>query len=229
MNNVRPLPAFVRAELSRLADPAKAAEMTQYMKNVKPYYGVQSQDTGIITQSAFKKFRFDDEDELKENLLDLWLGSRREEQYVAVRLARKYPKFITVRQLPLYEFMLRTEPWWDTVDAIAGHLVGRAIASSPEKGWETVDKWIHDDSIWVQRTAILSQIFAKENTDERRLFHFCKTKMDDKQFFIAKAIGWALRQYGYVNPSSVRKFIAENEAYMSKLSVREALRNLPVG
>ena len=89
---------------------------------------------------------------------------------------------------------------------------------------DVMDQWINSENIWVARTAILHQLFYKADADPDRLFEYCIRRAGDKEFFIRKALGWALRQYSRVDPEGVRAFVAENEAELSGLTKREALK-----
>lgn len=97
---------------------------------------------------------------------------------------------------------------------------------SPEWTLPVMDKWIEDDNIWLRRSAILHQLQFKEKTDSERLFRYCLSRAHDKEFFIMKAIGWALRQYARCNPEAVRHFVKENEKRLSRLSIKEAMKHI---
>lgn len=124
--------------------------------------------------------------------------------------------------LDVFEKMIRTHSWWDTVDIISSKLVGTLIFQHRTDLQSVMEKWIIDaDSFWIQRCALIFQLSYKGDTDEDMLFRFCSTRMKDSEFFIRKAIGWALRQYSKTNPSAVRRYIQENEEGLSNLSKRE--------
>ena len=125
----------------------------------------------------------------------LWGLSHREEKYLAIRIARLYADFVTPRSLALYKRLIQAGAWWDFVDEIAIHLVGRVLYHHRPAVSPTLDAWITDQDMWLRRTALLSQIHHKGDTDEGRLFGYCLQTADETAFFIRKAIGWALRDY----------------------------------
>ncbi len=111
------------------------------------------------------------------------------------------------------------------MDALAAHLVGPLVARHPELV-STMDAWIEDEDMWLVRTAILHQLGYKEATDAARLFRYCTAQAEHRDFFIRKAIGWALREYGKTDPAGVRGYVRAHESQLSALSIREALKNL---
>ena len=138
---------------------------------------------------------------------------------------RKHVKLLDAGHLAPLEELITTKSWWDTVDSLAAHTVGPLIAANPELA-PVMDDWIVDDDIWLARTAIIYQLSYKERTDADRLFRYADQRAADTEFFIRKAIGWALRQYGRVDPDAVRAFVASREETLSGLTKREALKRL---
>ena len=100
------------------------------------------------------------------------------------------------------------------------------IRQRPHLGSQVAERWIMHDNMWLQRAAILHQLGWKEKTDEERLFHFCLVRCREEDFFIRKAIGWALREYARTKPSAVRSFVAKNSNSLSSLSRKEAMKHL---
>ena len=151
-----------------------------------------------------------------------WLQPEREWQYVACGYLRRHvaaasPAFIaTARQL------VTTKSWWDTVDTLASHTVGPLVRAHPTLG-DVMDDWIRSDNHWLARTAILHQLGAKAATDADRLFRYCAARATDTEFFVRKAIGWALREYSKTDGPAVRRFVREHPD-LSGLSRREALK-----
>jgi len=127
--------------------------------------------------------------------------------------------------LPDVEHFIVAESWWDTVDSLAAWTVGPMVAAYPELV-AVMDLWIDDDNMWLNRTAIIHQLGYKNTTDAERLFRYCRRRADHRDFFVRKAIGWALRQHARVDPDAVRSFVAEHDAELSGLSKREALKHL---
>ena len=126
--------------------------------------------------------------------------------------------------MPAIRQLIVTKSWWDTVDALAAHVVGVMVARQPVL-LSTMDEWVVSDELWLIRTAILHQLRYKSQTDTERLFRYCAQHAGHKDFFIRKAIGWALREYARTDPDAVRRFVKTQSA-LSGLSVREALKHL---
>jgi 3-methyladenine DNA glycosylase AlkD len=221
-----PIVQRVAASLAERADADKAAKMAAYMKTDMPFYGVQATPRDAIIREVKPDIDLDTREDYERLVLALWAQPHREEKYIAVRLARRFSRFITVESLPLYERLIREGAWWDFVDEIAGHLVGRVLAKSPDETWPVLDAWLDDEDMWIRRTALLAQKRQKEDTDQERLFRYCLARAHEDEFFIRKAIGWALREYSYVDPEAVRGFVEDNRDRFSGLTVREALKRI---
>ena len=156
----------------------------------------------------------------------MWERPHREEKYCAISLAVDHPEYVTIGSVPLYRRMIREGAWWDFVDEIAAHLIGKVLLDDRERMALKLDRWINDENMWIRRTAILSQLKHKAATDQDRLFGYCLRRADEKEFFIRKAIGWALREYAKTEPDAVRTFALEHRDRLSGLSFREATKHL---
>src|SRR5262249_32295364 len=121
--------------------------------------------------------------------------------------------------------LITTKSWWDTVDELAAHVVGPLVAADQVLAL-TMDEWAYDADLWLSRTAILYQNRYREATDARRLLRYCADQAEHPDFFVRKAIGWALREYAKTDPEAVRTFVASHRGTLSGLSTREALRNI---
>lgn len=117
------------------------------------------------------------------------------------------------------EKLITTKSWWDTVDVLAPHPVGKIAQETPSVIDERIEGWAYGDHLWLRRSSILYQLRYKEETDKTRLYRYIVANAESQEFFIQKAIGWALREYSKTNPQSVREFINENK--LPKLSIRE--------
>jgi len=217
---------FVTATLSERADHSKAKGMQAYMKTDMPFYGVQKPGREAILRELVAIFLPDDQEEYEELVLDLWSLPHREEKYLALGVARHFGEFVTPSSLPLYRRLIVEGAWWDFVDEIATKLIRRQVVEQPDQTWPVVDEWIDDDDKWLRRTAILCQIGAKEQTDTERLFGFCARRAFEKEFFIRKAIGWALREQARIDPEAVGRFVTEHRHQLSSLSYREATKHI---
>ena len=197
----------------------EAGPMTKYMKNHFPFLGIKSPIRKELEKVFFKETGILKEPFDQEFILELWEKDEREYQYMALTYIEKSLKKLQKGDLALMERLVLEKSWWDTVDAIAAKAVGKIAEKFPEIIEETIDDWAEHDNMWLRRTAILFQLKYKEITDEERLYRYIRSNSDSKEFFIQKAIGWALREYSKTNPSSVKQFINENS--LAPLSVRE--------
>ena len=219
----------LRAALRNHADPAKAPIMQAYMKSVMPYLGIQTPVHRRLCRETFRAHPLDSFESWRDSILSLWRGVRyREERYAAIALAgyQPYRDFRTLRALPLYKEMITTGAWWDYVDAIATHQIGEILRKSPTRMSAILRKWAVDDDIWLRRTAILAQLNFKSDTDLTLLYDCIRPSLGRPEFFLRKAIGWALRQYARTNPKEVLQYVHDHHDQLSPLSRREALKHL---
>ncbi|ONH32129.1 DNA alkylation repair protein [Pseudofrankia asymbiotica] len=218
-----------RAALAAAADPAKAPAMRAYMKSSMPCLGVPKPPRELALRPVFAAHRLETETEWRAAALRLWREAGfREERYAAIALTgyRPYLAYWTPDVLPLYQEMIVTGAWWDYVDELASRRVGPLLAASPEILRPVVLRWSRDPDRWLRRTSIICQLGAKRSTD-LDLLHACiEANLDDPDFFLRKAIGWALRQYAWTDPDEVRRYVAARADRLSPLSRREALRNV---
>lgn len=217
---------FLVSEFSKLADADKAVEMAAYMKTDMPFWGIQKPDREPIYRKLAKDFAPADHDEYSQVIRKIWNGKHREEKYAALDYAVRCKKFIQTSMIPLYEELVRDGAWWDLVDPLATLLIGVAFLNDQKTVKPIMKDWIDDDDMWIRRTAILSMNKHKEKTDEKLLYDFCLRRAHEKEFFIRKAIGWALREYSYKAPDSVIKFLKANRGTLSPLSYREGAKQL---
>jgi 3-methyladenine DNA glycosylase AlkD len=218
-----------RKALRDVADPAKAPIMQAYMKSEMPYLGIQATPLRKVASAVFSAHKIESFPEWRDTVLELWRGARyREERYIAIELAgcSTYRKFRTMEALAMYEEMITTGAWWDYVDSIASHRLGELLRLHPAKMGRVLRKWAKSDDMWKRRSAILAQLGFKADTDLALLYDCIRPSIREKEFFLRKAIGWALRQFAKTDPKEVSRYVAEHEAQLSPLSRREALKNL---
>jgi 3-methyladenine DNA glycosylase AlkD len=219
----------VRAALKAICDPSRAAKMQEYMKSSMPYHGVPGPLLKQYIRQLAADIQFETPKQWQDTVLHLWRGAKfREERYVAIGLCelKRVDPFQTPEALPMYEEMIVTGAWWDYVDVIASHCVGKLLRGFPKEIGREMRTWSRSEDMWKRRTSILSQLGFKQNTDLRLLYTCIEPSLDSKEFFLRKAIGWALRQYAWTDPAEVRRYVRENEARLSPLSKREALKNI---
>lgn len=203
--------------------------MQTYMKSEMPYLGIQTPEHRRICRAVFRAHRLDSFESWRDTVMTLWREARyREERYAAIALAghSSYRDFRTLRTLPLYKEMITTGAWWDYVDAIATRQLGDILRKSPKQMSAILRKWATDDNIWLRRSAILAQLNFKSETDLTLLYDCFRPSLQRPEFFLRKAIGWALRQYARTNPQAVAQYVQNYRAQLSTLTIREALKHL---
>ena len=213
------------AAYASAADPVAARTMRAYMKDVAPFLGLPSPERRALSRSVLQGTPRPDERDCTAVALRCWRLPEREYQYFAVDLLRRHVRRLSSGFLPVARHLVTTVPWWDTVDALAAHVVGGLVAADPALTAD-MDAWIEDDDLWVVRTALLHQLRYGERTDAGRLFGYCLGQSGHPDFFVRKAIGWCLREYAKTDPDAVRDFLAREGGRFAPLSVREALKNI---
>ena len=196
--------------------------MSAYMRHLFPYIGIPSPERSARQREAREGLPRPSQAELTEAVQALWAVPEREYQYAACGLLERNARVLGPDFLPVARNLVQTKSWWDTVDTLASNVIGGIVLRNPELRTE-MDRWIEDPDFWVARVAILHQLRYRAATDAVRLFAYCKLRAGDTEFFIRKAIGWALREYSKTDAEAVRAFVARNDAALSGLSKREAL------
>jgi 3-methyladenine DNA glycosylase AlkD len=206
-------------------NPAQAVSMVAYMRNQFPFVGLTQADRQRLNRVVLDGTPTPTEADLAEVARRCWDLPEREYQYFAVGYLRRWvprvpasPEFVAVA-----EQLIVTKSWWDTVDELAQHVVGWLVLHHPQLS-AVMDEWIASDDLWLARTAIIHQERFKAETDAERLFRYCLHRASDRDFFIRKAIGWALREYSKTDADAVRRFVADHASELSPLSQREALK-----
>jgi 3-methyladenine DNA glycosylase AlkD len=223
-----PLVVEVRAALEKAADPVKAPRMQAYMKSTMPFRGVSAPEQKVLWRQIFPAHTLSSRKEWERVALTLWRdASFREERYAAVALTalRSFAAYRTMPSVPMFEEMIVSGAWWDFVDAIAGRQLGDILRTDPTRMSKLMRRWARDPNMWKRRAAILCQLGFKRETDLTLLYDCIEPSFGDREFFIRKAIGWALRQYAWVNPREVTRYVRANRDRLGGLSVREALKN----
>jgi len=208
-------------------DARLATGMNRYMKGRFDYFGVKAPDRKSILK-LFKKpiLNLIQQGFLEEIMIRLWEFEEREMQYCALELLDASKKQYTTSTMDLIERLILSKSWWDTVDMLAGKSAGYLYLKFPELRSQRIPHWITHTDFWLNRSAIIYQLNYKDKTDFEELKKSILPHIESKEFFLRKAIGWALRQYSRTNPQAVIRFVDQHPE-LSGLSKREALRLIP--
>jgi 3-methyladenine DNA glycosylase AlkD len=205
-------------------DPARAAPMRAYMRDQFEFLGIPMARRRKLSREVLAGLPRPAEVDLRAVALACWRLPEREYQYFACDWLRDNAEVCTPAFLLTARTLITERSWWDTVDLLATHVVGRIVAAYPRAA-PTMDAWSTDDNLWLVRTALLHQLNFHAATDPVKLFGYCLGQAAHRDFFVRKAIGWALRAYARSNPTAVQEFVTENRSRLSGLSVREALKH----
>jgi 3-methyladenine DNA glycosylase AlkD len=219
----------LRKALRKAGDPAKAPKMQAYMKSAMVYHGVPTPLMRRVCKEVFAEVRFKDAADWQAQVLDLWRNARfREERYAAMyltghKLARP---FQTPAATKMYEELVVTGAWWDYVDEIASRRIGPILRDHPTPMRRKMLSWSRSNDMWKRRTSIICQLGFKEATDLELLYACIEPSLGSREFFLQKAIGWALRQHAWTDSAEVKRYVRLNNTRLSPLSRREALKNV---
>ena len=216
----------VRAGLRAAADPERAPQMQAYMKSAMPYLGVPVPAVRALVRAEAKARPPASTDDLAATAGALWReAGHREERYAATALTAvpAARRLQTTALLPFYREMITTGAWWDHVDEVS-HRVGGLLVAFPADLAPTIRAWARDPDRWLRRSAVICQLGLKDATDPALLADVVRANLTDRDFFLRKGIGWALRDYARTDPDWVRAFVDAHE--LSPLSRREALKHL---
>ncbi|OHX21806.1 DNA alkylation repair protein [Chromobacterium sphagni] len=215
--------ADLRLRLEAAADPARRPAMRAYMREQFDFLGVATPARRKLAAPWMKSLKNAGPEAWLALAEALWRQPEREFQYTAVDLLAKCAARLPADSLPRLLALAAEKSWWDTVDGLSAWVVGELVrANRPLQ--QRMDALSVDGDFWLRRVAILHQLYWKRETDAERLFVYCAANAGEGEFFIRKAIGWALREYGYTDPDSVRGFVAATP--LSPLSRREALKRI---
>jgi 3-methyladenine DNA glycosylase AlkD len=225
----------VRAALVGAGDPERAIAQQAYMKSAMPYRGITSPELRRALRPVLRDPALlpPTRDVWEAAVRALWDGAEfREERYAAIALAgvRSARPWQDASALGLYRHLVETGAWWDLVDPVATDRVGRVLLTHRHAATPVVRAWGLEGGLWLRRAALISQLKHREQTDTTLLEEVLDANLDDsahgREFFVRKAVGWALRQYARTDPAWVRTYVAGREDRMAGLSRREALKHL---
>ncbi len=212
----------VTEALAKEADSENAKEMKRYMKDNFEFFGVNATLRREVTREFMQRKERPPYDTLEVIAKNLWYFPEREYQYFGMELLEKYKNEFDENIIDLFEYIIIHKSWWDTVDEISKKLVGNYFIRFPGNRDKSIEKWVESGNIWLQRNTLLFQLRYKENTDVKLLFSLIEQLKDIDEFFIQKAIGWALREYSKIGPEIIEGFVDGHK--LSPLSYREAMK-----
>ena len=199
-----------------------AEQQEQYMKHNFSFFGIKTPRRRELQSPFLIKNELPPKAELFDAVQQLWQWNEREMQMFGQELVAKYVKHFEPNDIVLLEYMITNKSWWDSVDFIAANLVGPYFIEYPDAKALNIERWLESGNIWLQRTCLLYQLKYGKETDLLMLINVIDRLNGSGEFFINKAIGWALRQYGKVDPHWVEDFV--NNSELSALCHREALK-----
>ncbi len=223
------LQAELRRRLESMGDADDAVQMQRYMKSALPYYGVKSTPLRALLRELFAGYAPASAAEWSRDVLALWHGAKkREERYAALALcehkgARGFQRFDA---LPLYEELIVTGAWWDLVDEVAGSRLPVLLRADRPPMTKAMRQWSKCDDLWKRRSSIICQLKLNDEMDLELLYDCIEPSLSSKEFFLRKAIGWALRQYARKDPKEVARYVKQKGEQLSGLSRREALKHV---
>ena len=221
--------AAIRDGLAAAADPVRAPGMQAYMKSAMPYHGVISPVNKPIFKRAIEDHPLPDAAAWAKAVRRLFHeATYREEWYgaLAVLTHRLYRDHLSLAALPLCEELIVAGAWWDIVDEVATGPLRDVLIKHPLEMGKSMRDWSVSPNLWKRRSSIICQVGRRRSIDLRLLYDCIEPNLADRDFFIRKAIGWALRDYAWADPGEVVRYVAANEAMLSGLSRREALKNV---
>lgn len=207
------------------SNPENAFAMAKYMRNHFPFFGIKTDDRRRIFAAIWKE----NQEEVAENpraiALELFAKSQRELHYCAIEILIKQLKGNYKKEdIQLIEKLIITNSWWDSVDTIAKNILGQYLLEHPMETNKVTSRFSNSENMWLNRSAILFQLGCKQKTNFDLLQFECEKHKNSNEFFIQKAIGWALREYAKTNPEAVKNFVANTN--LKPLSKKEALKNI---
>lgn len=223
----------IRSALGAAGDPVRAAGQQAYMKSAMPFHGVTSPELRRVVGPLLRAHPPVDRETWEATVRELWDGAdHREERYAALALAqhRSARAWQDPGVLGLYRHLVVTGAWWDLVDEPATRLVGPVLLTHRAEVTPVMDAWSVEDDLWLRRVAILAQLKHKGATDTALLERVIVANLDGsafgREFFIRKAIGWALREHARTDPAWVRGLMERHTERLSGLTRREATKHL---
>ena len=210
-------------EMIQHKNEEQAQKMSKYMLNKFEYIGIKTPERREIFKNFFKEYKNKEKIDW-EFVNKCWENKYREFQYVAADYLKNMKDKLTIDDIPKLKRLILKKSWWDTIDNLDMTIGALALKDSNVN--KILLEWSLDENIWLRRIAIDHQLLRKEKTNTELLEKILKNNLGQTEFFINKAIGWALRDYSKISPEWVKNFIEKNKENMAKLSIKEASKYL---
>lgn len=210
-------------EMIQHKNEEQAQKMSKYMLNKFEYIGIKTPERREIFKNFFKEYKNEEKIDW-EFVNKCWENKYREFQYIAADYLKNMKDKLTIDDIPKLKQLILKKSWWDTIDNLDMTIGALALKDSNVN--KILLEWSLDENIWLRRIAIDHQLLRKEKTNTELLEKILKNNLGQTEFFINKAIGWALRDYSKTNPEWVKNFIEKNRENMAKLSIKEASKYL---
>ena len=211
--------------LGKKSNRETAIPMENYMKNNFSFLGIKTEERRAIFKECCDKHKQEIKSNFRTISWKLFNKKEREFHQCAIDLlVKEFKKNYVLEDIQLIENLIVTNSWWDSVDVVAKYLLGGYLKQFPNETYSVIELFSNSDNMWLNRSAIIFQLSYKEKTNFDLLIAECEKHKESKEFFIQKAIGWALRDYSRFNPHGVTEYV--NSTNLNPLSLREALRNI---
>jgi 3-methyladenine DNA glycosylase AlkD len=220
---------FIESELAKMADPVRAEKERVYLKSELVFLGVGVPATRRLARASWRQNDGLDHDGLIATVNRLWGSDIHEQRMATVELLKLSPAVaLSIDDRPMLEHLLRTARTWAYVDSLAADVVGTLVVSSPTAWNPVLDQWASDEDFWIRRSALLSLLvpLRQGGGDFGRFSRYADAMLDEREFFIRKAIGWVLRDTSRRRPELVADWIEPRVARASGVTVREAVKHL---
>ncbi|HRH67376.1 MAG TPA: DNA alkylation repair protein [Bacteroidia bacterium] len=221
--NISELLTEIKQEYKNHRNKENALAMKAYLKGKFSFFGIKKPLRNELLKPFLPALKNIPHSDQEAAVRWLWKQQERELHYLAFEILFRNRKFWNENILDLFEEMIITQSWWDTVDYIASTLLGYYFTKWPKRKVGKALQWSKNENLWLNRTAIIFQLKYGEKTDVDLLFKVMIPHLASTEFFHQKAIGWALRQYGYTDLKAVKRFVATHD--LKPLSKREALKH----
>lgn len=206
-------------------NPENALAMAKYMRNHFSFFGIKTEDRRLIFKTLCKENSKEIAEKPRTIALELYLKTQRELHYCAIEILIKQLKGNYKKEdIQLIEKFIVSNSWWDSVDTIAKYILGEYLLEFPLETENVIERFSNSENMWLNRSAILYQLGYKQKTNFDLLQSECEKHKKSNEFFIQKAIGWALREYAKTNPQAVKNYVANTN--LKRLSRKEAQKNI---